>query len=76
MLKVKKVADIIQQKVLLRIIMPSSEEKTFTTNQLIRKNKTMQRNKKLTTGQCEDYIAGCLLDYDYIKKPYRILQLI
>ena len=48
MLKVKKVADIIQQKVLLRIIMPSSEEKTFTTDQLIRKNKTMQRNKKVS----------------------------
>ena len=27
---------------------------------------------KLTTGQVEDYTAGCLLDYDYIKNDYRL----
>ena len=26
--------------------------------------------RKLTTGQDEDYTAGCLLDYDYIKNQY------
>ena len=25
----------------------------------------------LTAGQGEHYIAGCLLDYDYIKNHYR-----
>ena len=49
MLKVKKLSDIIQPKVLLRIIMSSSVERTFTTNQLIWKNKTMQRNKKVNS---------------------------
>ena len=28
---------------------------------------------KLTTGQGEDYTAGCLLDYDYIKNHYRLI---
>ena len=29
--------------------------------------KWYKENIKLTTGQCEDYTNGCLLDYDYIK---------
>ena len=29
--------------------------------------------KKLTTGQGEDYITGCLLDYEYIKNHYRLI---
>ena len=33
--------------------------------------KTIQRKKKLATGQGEDYTTGCLLDYDYIKNYYR-----
>ena len=32
----------------------------------------MKKLKKLTTGQGEDYTAGCLLDYDYIKDHYRL----
>ena len=28
--------------------------------------------RKLTTGQGEDYTAGCLLDYEYIKNHYRL----
>ena len=28
---------------------------------------------KLITGQGEDYITGCLLDYDYIKNHYRLI---
>ena len=27
--------------------------------------------RKLTTGQVDDSITGCLLDYDYIKTCYR-----
>ena len=27
--------------------------------------------KKLTTGQGEDYTAGCFLDYEYIKNSYK-----
>ena len=29
--------------------------------------------RKLTTGQGEYYTAGCLLDYEYVKKYYRLL---
>ena len=29
--------------------------------------------RKLTTGQGEDYTAGCLLDYDYIKNRCRLI---
>ena len=29
--------------------------------------------RKFATGQGEDYIAGPLLDYDYIKNHYRLL---
>ena len=29
--------------------------------------------RKLTTGQCEDYTTGCLLNYDYIKNHHRLI---
>ena len=28
---------------------------------------------KLTTGQGEGYITGCLLGYDYVKNHYRLI---
>ena len=31
--------------------------------------------RKLTTGQCEDYTTGCLLDFDYIKYHYRLIAI-
>ena len=34
---------------------------------------TIWKNRKLTTRQGEDYITGCLLDYDYIKNHYRLI---
>ena len=30
--------------------------------------KLYEKNRKLTTGQHEDYSTECLLDYEYIKK--------
>ena len=33
--------------------------------------KRYEENRKLTTGEDEDYINGCLLDYEYIKDHYR-----
>ena len=33
----------------------------------------MKEIRKLGTGQDEDYITGCLLDYDCIKIRYRLL---
>ena len=29
--------------------------------------------RKLTTGLGEDYITGCLLEYEYIKNHYRLI---
>ena len=29
--------------------------------------------RKLTRGKGEDYTAGCLLDYDYVKNHYRLI---
>ena len=29
--------------------------------------------RKIATGQGEDYTAGCLVDYDYIKNHYRLI---
>ena len=37
--------------------------------------KTMWRNWKLATGQGEDYTTGCLLDYGYIKNPYKLIAI-
>ena len=34
--------------------------------------KLYEEIKKLTTGQGEDYIGGCFLDYEYIKNHYRL----
>ena len=31
--------------------------------------------RKLATGQREDYITRCLLDYDYIKNHYRLIAI-
>ena len=42
-------------------------------NNVIINGKKIWRNKNLTTGQGEDYITGCLLDYEYIKNDYRLL---
>ena len=29
--------------------------------------------RKISTGQGDDYTAGCLLDYSYFRKNYRLL---
>ena len=34
--------------------------------------KQYKETRKLATGQGEDFTAGCLLDYDYIKNNYRL----
>ena len=35
--------------------------------------KRYEEIRKLTTGQCEDNTTGCLLDYDYTRKHYRLI---
>ena len=34
--------------------------------------KRYEENRKLTTGQGEDYTTGCSLDYEYTKNHYRL----
>ena len=29
--------------------------------------------RKISTGQGDDYTTGCLLDFAYFKKPYRLI---
>ena len=29
--------------------------------------------EKISTGQGDDYTAGCLLDFDYFEKNYRLI---
>ena len=34
--------------------------------------KTYKNIRKITSGQEDDYITGCLLDYNYFKKHYKM----
>ena len=48
-------------------------EKSFYNGPIDSDIKWYEEIRKLTTGQGEDYITGCLLDYDYIKNHYRLI---
>ena len=49
-----------------------NEENFF--DQLIKNNKIIYENiRKIATGQRDDYITGCLLDYEYFKDSYRMM---
>ena len=37
--------------------------------------KTSENIRKITTGQGDDYLAGCLLDYPYFKKNYKMITI-
>ena len=34
--------------------------------------KRYKETRQLTAGKCEDYTAGCLLDYEYIKNHCKV----
>ena len=34
----------------------------------------IQEIRKLSIEQGEDYTTGCLLDYDYMTNPYRLIE--
>ena len=43
-------------------------------DQSIKNNKVTYENiKKIATGQGDDYITGCLLDYPYFKDTYKMI---
>ena len=37
--------------------------------------RTCDNIRKITSDQGDDYIAGCLLDYLYIKKYYKMIEI-
>ena len=37
--------------------------------------KTYENIRKITTGQGDDYTTGCLLDYSYFKKYYKMIDI-
>ena len=47
--------------------------KTFYDQAIDSDTKRYKEIRKLTTGQGEVYTNGCLLDYKYIKKHYRLM---
>ena len=45
-------------------------------DQLIKDNKATYENiRKIATGQGDDYTTGCLLDYTYFKKYYKMIAI-
>ena len=48
--------------------------KKFYDQQIDSDIKRYKEIRKLTTGQGQDYTTGCLLDYDYIKNRYRLIE--
>ena len=44
------------------------------SDQLIKYDiRTYENIRKIATGQGDDYTTGCLLDYDYFKKHYKMI---
>ena len=37
--------------------------------------KTYENIRKVTIGQGDDYTPGCLLDYSYLKKYYKVIAM-
>ena len=37
--------------------------------------KTYENIRKISTGQGDDYTTGCLLDYTYVKKYYKMIAI-
>ena len=43
-------------------------------DQPVKNNKVTYENiRKIATGQGDDYITGCLLDYNYFKNYYKMI---
>ena len=38
-------------------------------------NKTYENIRKIATGQGDDYMTGCLLDYSYLKDHYKMIAI-
>ena len=47
--------------------------KIFFDQPINNNTKTYENVRKIAMGQGDDYIAGCLLDYPYFKKSYKMI---
>ena len=47
--------------------------KNFFNHPINNMIKTYENIRKITTGQGDDYTTGCLLDYTYFKKYYKMI---
>ena len=45
----------------------------FMINQLIIQLENMMKLEKIATGKGDNYVTGCLLDYNYFKKNYQLI---
>ena len=50
-------------------------EKTFFDKTINNMIKTYENIRKITIGQGDDYTTGCLLDYTYFKKYYKMIAI-
>ena len=50
-------------------------EKTFFDLPVKNDKVTYENIRKIATGQGDDYTAGCLLDYTYFKKHYKMITI-
>ena len=64
--------------------LPKAEKKDYNVmidgknvfDQLVKNNIwTYDNIRKISTGQGDDYTTGCLLDYNYFKKHYKIIAI-
>ena len=72
------------QRISKKIYIPNVEIKDYSVmidgknflDQPIKDNKVTYENiRKITTGQGYDYTTGCLLDYIYFKKYYKMIAI-
>ena len=70
------------EKVIKKYYLPTIEMKNYNVmidgrnyfDQTVRNNlRTYDNIRKIATGQGDDYTTGCLLDYPYFKKYYKLI---
>ena len=60
-------------KSIIKNINVTINEKNFYDQPIDSDIKRYKEIRKLTTGQAKNCTTGCLLDYEYIKKHYRLI---
>ena len=51
------------------------DERNFFDQPIKNDFKTYDNIRKISTGQGDDYITGCVLDYNYFKEHYRLIAI-